>query len=202
MTRIFYECDGRQCQDCYSECFYTTDIQHAKNFTKHKGRNEEPIYVENDEKWGMKMTKQDLVCHPSHYTRDGVETIDKMQAIFGEEGLITICKANCFKYLDRYRYKGNGLQDLSKAYWYATKCLVLLTDSKEDYSFDIKHNPTNKFGLHCSNAEYYVYKAKLQIANSEVDQDNLFQGGKIDFARDNIARAYRAYEQEHSNENC
>ena len=199
MEKFLYECDRKQCDNCYSECFHTTDINHAKNFTRHKGGpNKETFYVENDEKWGSKMTKNDLVCHPSHYTHDGIETIDKMQAIFGLENLTVICKANCFKYLDRYKYKGNALQDLSKAYWYATKALILLTDD-ENYSFEIEKDSGVMFTFNYSNSEYYVYKAKLQLSYRRIT--SIEEANMVNLARANIGRAYAAYKREHSDEN-
>ena len=31
---VFYICDRKACANCSPECFHTTDISHAKNFTK------------------------------------------------------------------------------------------------------------------------------------------------------------------------
>ena len=146
---------------------------------------------------GLKMTKNDLVCHPSHYTHDGIETIDKMQAIFGLENLIVICKANCFKYLDRYKYKGNALQDLSKAYWYATKALILLTDD-ENYSFEIEKDSAVMLTINYRDSEYYVYKAKLQLSYRRIT--SIEEATMVSLARANIGRAYADYKKEHPDE--
>lgn len=198
MEKILYECDRKKCDDCYSECFHTEDINHAKNFTKHKlGLGKGSVYVENDEKWGSEISKNDQVCHPSHYTQDGIETIDKMQAIFGIEKLIVICKANCFKYLDRYKYKGNALQDLSKAYWYATKALRLLNDDKP-YSFEIEKNVAVMLTINYTYSDFYVYKAKLQLFRSLTNPGE--EQDALSFTRNNIGRAYIAYKREHPDE--
>jgi hypothetical protein len=56
------------------------------------------------------------VNHPSHYTsRDiGHECIDIAQ-------YQTFCAGNAIKYLWRYKDKGNPVEDLKKAQWYALR---------------------------------------------------------------------------------
>lgn len=58
------------------------------------------------------------VDHPQHYADNcSLECIDTMRIIFGDDGLMTYCLCNAYKYLWRYRYK-NGFEDLDKAKWY------------------------------------------------------------------------------------
>lgn len=55
----------------------------------------------------------DLVNHPQHYTAHPscVETIDITRNLQFDLG-------NAWKYLMRFRYKGNPIEDLKKAVWY------------------------------------------------------------------------------------
>jgi hypothetical protein len=65
----------------------------------------------------------DMVNHPPHYTRGGVECIDALaSATAGLEGLDAVCTANAIKYLWRWKQK-NGVEDLRKAQWYITKLI-------------------------------------------------------------------------------
>jgi hypothetical protein len=29
---VFYVCDGKQCENCYSDCYLTSNIHHAKRY--------------------------------------------------------------------------------------------------------------------------------------------------------------------------
>ena len=65
----------------------------------------------------------DMVNHPPHYTRGGVECIDALaSATAGLEGLDAVCTANAIKYLWRWKQK-NGVEDLRKAQWYIAKLI-------------------------------------------------------------------------------
>ena len=59
---------------------------------------------------------EDMVNHPPHYNKYGVECIDALRAATGE-GFEYYLQGNVMKYLWRYRYK-NGIEDLKKANWY------------------------------------------------------------------------------------
>ena len=53
------------------------------------------------------------VNHPSHYTQGSIEVIDAI------EGLgLCFNAGNCLKYMARYKFKDNPLEDLRKAEWY------------------------------------------------------------------------------------
>lgn len=171
-TEIAYLCDQKACDtgaDC-SICRHTLDIRHAKNFWK----MDEGKYMEMYEGRCMEMAdltcksvkeKEDLVNHPSHYTQGDIETIDKMVIIFGAKETATICLGNCFKYLDRYKFKGNPQQDLEKALWYAKKAFSLLYLEKDpeevccsmrDFEFDVYSESFNY-------REFYVAEAKRDL---------------------------------------
>ena len=66
--------------------------------------------------------KDDMVNHPPHYNRHGIEAIDAIQAATGE-GFEYHLQATALKYLWRYRYKGKPLEDLKKARWYLDRLI-------------------------------------------------------------------------------
>ena len=68
--------------------------------------------------------KDDMVNHPPHYNKAGIETIDAIQAMTGD-GFEFYLQGNIMKYLWRYRYK-NGVEDLKKAEWYLTKLIEVV----------------------------------------------------------------------------
>jgi hypothetical protein len=55
----------------------------------------------------------DMVNHPPHYTKGGIETIDFIEA----KGL-SYNLGNVVKYITRSDHKGNKAEDLMKARWY------------------------------------------------------------------------------------
>ena len=63
----------------------------------------------------------DMVNHPPHYNKAGIECIDAIRAATGE-GFEHYLQGNILKYLWRYRYK-NGSEDLKKAQWYLDKLI-------------------------------------------------------------------------------
>ena len=65
--------------------------------------------------------KSDMVNHPPHYNKEGIECIDAISAALGE-GMEYYLQGNIMKYLWRYRYK-NGVEDLKKAKWYLEKMI-------------------------------------------------------------------------------
>lgn len=65
----------------------------------------------------------DLVNNPSHYNNGNIECIEYLHDNLGREGFISYCDGNIKKYLHRWRYKGNELQDLQKAHWYLKRLI-------------------------------------------------------------------------------
>lgn len=57
--------------------------------------------------------KEDVINHPSHYTRGKIEVID-----FIEDQRLPYHLGNVIKYIARAGYKGDKLEDLKKARWY------------------------------------------------------------------------------------
>ena len=65
----------------------------------------------------------DVVNHPKHYTRGGIECIDAIKAAtVGKTGIEAVCVANVVKYLWRYEEK-NGVEDVKKARWYLERLI-------------------------------------------------------------------------------
>lgn len=56
---------------------------------------------------------EDVINHPSHYTRGKIEVID-----FIEDQQLPYHLGNVIKYVARAGYKGDKLEDLKKARWY------------------------------------------------------------------------------------
>lgn len=74
----------------------------------------------------VKPIKDDTVNHPEHYTKNGVECIDIIDAMTKDkQGMEAICVANVVKYLYRYKNKG-GVEAVKKAQWYLTKLISTL----------------------------------------------------------------------------
>lgn len=63
---------------------------------------------------------EDIINYPKHYTNGGMECIDEMILIFGEETVAHFCLCNAWKY--RYRaLTKNGQEDIDKSHWYINK---------------------------------------------------------------------------------
>ena len=69
---------------------------------------------------------RDVVNSPEHYRQGGIEAIDAIQASMTREEFKGYLKANCMKYLWRYRHKGKPVEDLRKAKWYLDRLLIAL----------------------------------------------------------------------------
>lgn len=75
----------------------------------------------------------DMVDHPAHYNRGGMETIDEMIMMFGVESVKHFCKCNAWKYRARAAYKGNPEEDMAKSHWYLAKYKELEDVVNESY---------------------------------------------------------------------
>lgn len=65
----------------------------------------------------------DLINSPSHYTNGTIEAIDYLKDNMSPERYIGGLEWNVKKYLHRWSYKGNPVQDLKKAQWYLNKLI-------------------------------------------------------------------------------
>ena len=70
----------------------------------------------------------DPVNHPSHYKQGNRETIEVIKDYMTDDEFVGYLKGNVIKYVGRFKFKGNPLQDLKKASWYLNK-LIKETES-------------------------------------------------------------------------
>ncbi len=73
---------------------------------------------------GMANKVKDMINHPPHYTRGGIETIDYMEAKSTPEEFSGHLRLTALKYLSRTGYKDDALQDLKKAQWYVNRLVA------------------------------------------------------------------------------
>nr|BAR28603.1 hypothetical protein [uncultured Mediterranean phage uvMED]BAR29133.1 hypothetical protein [uncultured Mediterranean phage uvMED]BAR29224.1 hypothetical protein [uncultured Mediterranean phage uvMED] len=64
----------------------------------------------------------DLVNHPPHYNKGGVEAIDYIKQQLGKE-FPAYLEGSAIKYIHRYKYKDANIQDLQKAVWYINQLI-------------------------------------------------------------------------------
>tara|TARA_R100001460_G_scaffold43445_1_gene79759 strand:- start:638 stop:898 length:261 start_codon:yes stop_codon:yes gene_type:complete len=72
--------------------------------------------------------EEDMVNHPPHYNKAGIETIQAIKAMT-DKGFEFYLQGNIMKYLWRYRYK-NGAEDLKKAQWYLNELIDVVENDK------------------------------------------------------------------------
>ena len=75
--------------------------------------------------------KPDMVNHPSHYTRGKVETIDGLEsAVEGLQGKEAGLTWQVIKYMWRWKFKDNPLEDLKKAEFYLKRLIKHVEEEK------------------------------------------------------------------------
>jgi hypothetical protein len=80
----------------------------------------------DEERMALLNRTQDVVNHPEHYTKNGIECIDAIQASMIDKLFIGYCKGNVIKYLWRLGLKDSTVQDAKKAQWYMNKLVEVL----------------------------------------------------------------------------
>ena len=73
--------------------------------------------------------KKDMVNHPPHYTKGGIECLDAIRASMTDDEYKGYLKGNIIKYLWRYEWK-NGLEDLKKAQFYQNRLIEIVQAEK------------------------------------------------------------------------
>ena len=63
-----------------------------------------------------------MVNSPAHYNETNIETIDIIQSVLGD-GFDSYLQGNILKYVCRYKYKQNAVEDLEKARWYLNRLI-------------------------------------------------------------------------------
>jgi Protein of unknwon function (DUF3310) len=69
----------------------------------------------------------DPVNSPPHY-QGGIECIDYLRQVLGEDGFRAYCLGNVIKYTHRHEYKGKPLEDLKKAQYYLNAAISTFGD--------------------------------------------------------------------------
>ena len=67
--------------------------------------------------------KNDNVHSPAHYLKGKKETIDVIQDGMTDDEYHGYLKGNVLKYVSRYKFKGEPLEDLEKAQWYLNRLI-------------------------------------------------------------------------------
>lgn len=75
-----------------------------------------------------KEVELDNVNHPTHYNKGTMECLDVIKACLSNSEFKGFLKGNVMKYMYRKGDKGDALEDLNKACWYAKK----LTEQEKD----------------------------------------------------------------------
>ena len=72
--------------------------------------------------------KHNNVHSPSHYMHGKKETIDVIRDCMENDEYHGYLKGNVLKYVSRYKFKGEPLQDLEKAQWYLNRLVKEVKD--------------------------------------------------------------------------
>ena len=64
------------------------------------------------------------VNRPAHYLHGKKETIEVIQDCMTDDEYHGYLKGNVLKYVSRYKFKGEPLQDLEKANWYLGRLIM------------------------------------------------------------------------------
>lgn len=65
----------------------------------------------------------DVVNHPQHYCRGGIETVDIIKAKMPITWFYGYLMGNILKYVTRANYKGSQIEDFKKAAWYLNRLI-------------------------------------------------------------------------------
>ena len=71
--------------------------------------------------------KDDNVHSPAHYKYGKKETIEVIRDCMTEDEYHGYLKGNVLKYVARYKFKGEPLEDLQKAQWYLNRLVKEVT---------------------------------------------------------------------------
>jgi len=78
----------------------------------------------------MQSDNLDMVNSPAHYNKAGIETIDMIESVTGD-GFEAYLQGNILKYVCRYRYKDNPVEDLGKARWYLNRLIETIGEDED-----------------------------------------------------------------------
>ena len=118
--------------------------EHDGYWHEHRQRIEkERTLAKMNGKKEKKEATVDLVNHPPHYNKGGMEVIEVIELVTGgetgretggkrtgDQGFIGYLLGNILKYLLRFRHKGKPIEDLKKARWYLDKLISVVSDKE------------------------------------------------------------------------
>ena len=106
--------------------------EHDGYWHEHKQRLEkERTLAKMNGKKEKKEATVDLVNHPPHYNKGGMEVIEVIELVTGGQGFIGYLLGNILKYLLRFEHKGKPIEDLKKARWYLDKLISVVSDKEK-----------------------------------------------------------------------
>ena len=108
----------------YREVYEAMNKKMEGNQPKYLTGVKEQAQQQSDHKQTM-----DMVNHPPHYNKAGIETIEAIKAMT-DDGFQYYLQGNIMKYLWRYRYK-NGAEDLKKAQWYLNELIDVVENENK-----------------------------------------------------------------------
>lgn len=122
MTNDFEE----TCANCKynyypTSCEPCSDCNHWNSYSKSNLFEADDSIIKYDE--CTHINEYDSVNNPYHYNQ-GMECIEEMVAVFGEDVVADFCLCNVWKYRKRAIYK-NGTEDIEKSDWYMNKYMEL-----------------------------------------------------------------------------
>lgn len=78
------------------------------------------------------MKEKEMVCHPEHYNKKGIECFDVIKAFYGLPAFEHFCLGNALKYIMRCTGKGAFIEDLKKAKFYIEEILEQCGDKTDE----------------------------------------------------------------------
>jgi len=114
--------------------------EHDGYWHEHRQRIEkERTLAKMNGKKEKKEATVDLVNHPPHYNKGGMEVIEVIELVTGggtggkrtgDQGFVGYLLGNILKYLLRFEHKGKPIEDLKKARWYFDKLISVVSDKE------------------------------------------------------------------------
>ena len=116
---------------------FTTDNYNMSDYNKRMDERQLDAYYDDYQKRTNPRTAfapegsidPDMVNSPDHYTHNGIEAINVIEAKLTDEQYEGYLQGSVMKYLLRSNYKGKRNEDLKKAQWY----LNTLVENNDEY---------------------------------------------------------------------
>ena len=154
----------------------------------------------NEEEWkrnyestiGERLDKDvksyDPVNHPSHYCQPGqLESIEKMEVIFGIPFTKHFCLLNAYKYIERCEHKGCFEQDLKKAIWYLRRLAsYICCEEKLTPYLSLSYSGQYKTKAYLFSAQVELSRIELRNSTEILDTDAMHIGLAIGYLKQAI----------------